>query len=403
MEGTELRRKKLIFFHEFADATLRFNDGSTIQVDQSTLSIKSRVFHKLFIESPEKIVNIKEYDLVTFRLFLNCLMKFQECSITDALLIFPIAWQFETKKLVQKCIQILEPCTLNENLCLALNISIFCSCDELYNKIMDFLAKNQFFNKLLDNEELYFLLEPEAIEKCLSNIHMDSHTFNNVFKWGEHYLKKNQKPVELKPFFEEYGIAKYLTLSSFETLPLFLEFDESDLGKNFFTYEDLREYIKNNEIDQRKAAWFVLKAGKVLVERFTIKKVTCYEEFITDCTFYTNPIVPYGAFEKNLMDRYYTFKFSDLPHYIDYERGFSFRVHPTGKGITACNIWKIDRKMNIMFDLEVEVKYTPKVDCRILKTSAKNFLPVYGEYDDLFFTDVVEVDHSEKKGGKNTI
>lgn len=395
VQNCQILRTKQLFYENCADVTFKFNDGTKIRANKVILAIHSLKFHQFFIESSEDVLEIQDFDVNAFKLFLDCLIGFQKCSPIDALLIFPIAWKYEAEELIKQCIDILSPTVLNENVCLALNISLFCKCEELIEIIKTFLLDKVLINKLLNDEKLYFLLEPESMEMILRYVEMDSYVLKNVFEWGDQYLKKNNKICNLKDFFEELNFVKFFDISLFETMTSFLEFDKSELGKNFYTDKQFRDWVVDEEIDKRKSAWFNVKGGEVLVEKVKIKDVLFQENFVTRFYIHSNREVYYELPNdvKEIMIEYqYSFNFCDSQNGI--KKFNRVRLLKNIKG-TSYAYLEINIKLNTILDLELEINRKFNFDCRIIKKSPKSFLSVDGDEEELYFTDLIEITHKK--------
>ena len=343
-------------------------------------------------------MKIKNYDKTSFKLFLDCLIGFQNCTTTDVFLIFPIAWTFEAEELIKKCIEVLTPTVLNENVCLALNMSLSCKCEELSKIEFDFLLKKKLLYKVLDDEKLCFLLELEAMELMLEHVEMDSYILQNVLKWGEQYLKKNNKRGGLRNFFTQQLLISYLDISLFETTKAFLEFDESRLGKKFYTDKEVRKWVLEKEPDTRKCGWFLIKAGESLVEKIKIENVGYRSDCQIICNFFQNPVIfhEFPEDETKMFCFNYSLNFADSRSEVITKSILAGPKHIFKRHVFSSKI-NIDRKKNGVSDLEVEIKYTFYFDCRILKKSSRCFIPMDNDKHNLYFTRIVTIKLEKKK------
>lgn len=313
-------------------------------------------------------------------------MGFQECSVIDALLIFPIAWKYETKNLIKKCIEILRPTELNENVCLTLNMASFCQCKKLIEVLLEFLDDKYYQYKLLDEEKYYLLLEPESVFEFLNNFYLDSYMLKNIFKWADNYLKTHQKSVDIKTFFAEYNIVDIISLESFETIGSIYDFNKSELGKGFFTPEECWAFVEENGYEAGKSAWFKIKAGETLIEKFKIRDVTLFENSITKISIRRNQIVLYdydlsSKFLEITVSCYdYNFSIGRISQIFS-ENKESFRL------FESLYDFLIKRKEKILSSrsITIEVKFTFHGDCRILKQSPNNYEPVDKNDEGLYF------------------
>lgn len=412
MKASKLLSKKQIFYEEYADGVFRFNDKNELKFNKAILSTKSQYFRQLFSNSThDEPICIQDYDMATYKLFLDCLLKFQEMSTIDALLIFPIAWKYDTENLIKKCINLLKPTELNDNTCITLNIASFCECQELMDVIINFLKNKNLIHKLLDNEDFCYLLDPEALLILLNHVRFDSFTLWRIFSWGQNYIKAKNKSIDLKTFFKENKINKKLNFGCFETTGSFFDFNKSEFGKNYFTGDDFRDYMEWPGLKVGKSEWFSLKAGDMFTEKFIVRKVTFLQNFEVMLCIYRSPIVLYcnpgghfftaGAKGKN-------FVYHPVIHYycschmidsndeiIVNERKQELGNHAFDSTHEQC--FKIVHKSNTVSDVEIRVQLTFRYDCRILKFSPENFMPVESCTGNLYFIRDVEFKYEKRK------
>lgn len=415
----------------------RFNDGQTIKSSKAFLAAESDIFHELFMESSQDgIIEIKDYDYSTFKLFLDCLMGFQKCSQLDALIVFPIAWKYETFNLIEKCVDILKPTSLDENVCLALNLALFCKCKELMDEIMGFLTNENQIYKLLDDKKYFCLLEPETMAILLKDLKIDSCVLKNVVYWAKKYLKKKNKNIILKEFLKDYNIIHKLELTCFETSQSLFDFMKSDVGKDFFDLEDCWNYIEQIGHDKKKCKWGQLKLdeneiSKKVVEGFTIFNVPFLEDYTTVVRVTRNPVVFYKFPEE---DPDYDPDEDEEEEYDEEEKEEENKEAEAKEGDeeSECNkedmlqwtvkctvgdnevlsqqlfqenenanfterqeaVFQFDYKQNVMSDLFLQIFYDFYFDCRILKTSMEPILyPIQPCRGDLNFTYSIHISH----------
>lgn len=376
MKPSKNQRKKEIFYERLADKIFTFSDGKTLKVNKTLLSIESSIFEQLFSAS-EDLVSIDDFDLSTFKLFLDCLLGFQDFSVEDALLIFPIAWKYETQELIDKCLEILKPTVLNENVCLSLNIALFYKCDKLFHLVLKFLYERELIFKLLDEQLYCEYLEPESMLEILKLVELDSYMLINVINWGKHYLKKRKKLLTLKEFFTQEKIIDFVNFSCFETAASFLDFSKTKIGKEFFTDTDFRMYVEEYGYDDRKIKWVKVKAGEILTEKFIIKSFGLSKKYVTKLKFHRNKLVFFDVVDlkDNVLASYEIvgklLECHQEGDNVAFRRRFSFMSNRK-----LCCCFKSFQTLDIVSDVEVEVKINFNYDCRICLSTPKNVLPV---------------------------
>lgn len=385
------------FYEINANSTFRFSDGTTLKICSGYLASQRSILHQLVISStPENIVDIQDCDLNTFRLFLDCLMGFQECTVIDALMIFPIAWKYEAETLIEKCIEILKPTDLNENVCLTLNLALFCQCRKLTDILLKFLVKNQdFLNKFLDQEPCRLLLEPESVKELLNIIYkveMDSCVVINVFKWADSYLKKKgNRTMDLKSFFKKHGIIDFLELKWFETSGAISDFNNSELGKGFFSPEECWNHFESSSFKIGKSAWFEIKAGDTLTEKFLIKDLSFFQNSVTQVTIFSNNRINYhdvgDVFEIRISAD------SSCPDF-DVIADVKFGIF-----CDFCYFFKVMWRTNncTVRGIDVELMFTFNGDGRILKQTPEDNSSVVRNQKDLYFFEKVQINQKELK------
>lgn len=389
-----------IFYERYADTTFRFADGRTLKVCHIFLAAKSTVFDQIFKESSgEKIIDVQDYDCTTFKLFMDCSMGFQECTVSDALLILPIAWKYEVQTLIKSCIGVLTPSKLNEDVCLALNVALQCHCVVLIDKLIVFLNEKNCFYQLLDEAKYFMLLEPEAMYELLNHVEMDSYILENVFKWANNYLKKKQILMDVKSFFIEYdhNIIKHLKLTCFETTNAIFKFNKSDLGKNFFTSEEFLTHIETEGYKKGESAWCKIKAGDTLIEKLIVKDVILTKNFATIIWISRNTVVCYDSFE-NKQSRLILISICcdldgvETPCTEWGENSLFVKRNDTGYNFKIlCKA----ANTHIIRNINVEIKFKFYCDCRILKSSPDNFTTPEANGKNLCFVKSVNVKHQK--------
>ena len=219
-----------------------------------------------------------------------------------------------------------------------------------------------------------------------------------VFNWGKSYLARNNKQTNLKDFFEETGISPFITIFSFETIQASADFMECELGAGYFTQADMINYIKanRNPSDNRTASWFDVKAGDFQMEKLLIRNVSFFANHILKLKFRMQGIVFFEFSQRP------DGKLCDFEYYCKIRKAMDIKKNNTGVienrqvGFrTFYYKWDIDAGINIVSDIEIDVKYMFHVDCRMLKCSPGNFEGAINE-DDIYLHSSVEFEYIEK-------
>lgn len=398
------QRKNKVFYELFADGTFKFSDGETLKVNMALLIIESSVFQQLFnASSPGYVVNIEDFDLATFKLYLDCLLEFQEFSAEEALLIFPVTWKYETEQLTNKCLEILKPSALNENVCLSLNIGLFYKCKKLIKSVLDFLVDKNRIYQLLDEESYRDHLEPESLLKLLKRINvLDSCVLTNIIAWGRRYLEKRNKNSTLKEFFIEKNINHYFDLVCFKTAGSFLQFSKSEIGKEFFNESDFLIYVQRFGYDARPINWVKVKKGENFVEKFIIKKVFFMRGYVAELKLKRHPVIFFDTpdEEEEILAIYNVVgKLLDSGE----ENKVGFRMRTAERRYTAlrvnaqCVCHSLPMQ-DIMSDVEVEIKISFKYDCKIFKSLPNESIYVDANREkDWFFFHSAEIIYEKNK------
>lgn len=263
--------KKELFYDSNSGCKFKFNDGKTIDFEKKFLCwfTESPVIYQMtFGPLGEDIIEIKDFDHDTFKLFLDCALGFVDLTSENAVEIFPVACKYFAMNCIEKCIEVLKPQELSENVCHALNMSLFYDQPKLLSVIKEFLVtgktkgtddifrnrflnnnkKDLFIHELIKNEKLLFLLSTDSLLEVIKLIDMDSCLFNAIISWCSNYLKDNNKPENIKSLIEKLGIMSHINIKLFESADLLFEFTKTDLGKIFFTTEQICEYFLNSKI-----------------------------------------------------------------------------------------------------------------------------------------------------------
>lgn len=337
-----------------------------------------------FGESPQHEYHITDFDATTFKLFLDCLMGFKPYTNLDSLLIFPIAHKFGTEESLKKCAEVLSPKVMNRNVCHTLNLALCYENQNLVENIINFIKENFNIVALLESEEYCPVLEPVAVAKLLDYVEMDFYLVKVIIKWGENYLRKSNRSVNIGTFLREHRIFIKMSAISFESEKSILDFCEFNETNNFFTSEQmlsiLKSHISNN--DTRKfpsdSSWVTIKKGDVLKENFAkpLYFIDIGNGRPLNIQIWRNEVV--------FMD---TITESENP--VACQINFSYFSSRKGNPLTShksCNysfdesniikkgkksIYEIKLPLSLAFFClnAFEVTYTFNINCRILKTS----------------------------------
>lgn len=391
----------IVFYEVYADSAATFSNGDKINFNGALLSAESNVWCHFLLTSDE--IDIKDFDSETFKLFLDCLMGFKEYTVTDALLIFPIACKYEVRKCIEKCTEVLKPTELNENVCLALNLALYYNCEKLTKLIIDdFLVEKFLIQKIFNEEKFCFLLEPESVSALLSKTKIDSYLIELVFKWGHNYLKGKIKSIDVKELFAAYDIDRYIQLECFEDIEAIFKFNESDLGLNFFTSQEILTYLRGKSA--ARSEWVHIKKEEVITETFCTDNENCFVSFNSFRLYITrNPVIFYE--KPHALDKCGTDMIVwDVYYYkveSEKENGHRTRVEGSVNMERLCSQYKegffghktgLDKGKE---EFKVEVRYKFLHDCRVLMTT---FLPksigakfVEKDPNELYFTCNIEM------------
>lgn len=356
---------------------------------------ESSEFYKKLASSNE--ILIKDFDSETFKLFLDCLMGFKNYSIADALIVLPVACKYAVEKSIAKCVEVLTPNELNENVILALNLALYYNCGDLSKMIIDdFLVKKYLIQRVFNEEKFSFLLEPESVSALLSKVEMDSYMIELVIKWGKNYLKEKNKVSNLKDLFKTYNILYYIKLEHFETIDCIFKFHKSNLEFNLFSTDEILSLIEMKLV-ALKSEWVNIKKGETLIEKFYANvnnlpiDLHNFEFLVTrnKLVFYERPCSTDDSKGIISWDIYFS-KLESLE-----EKGHCKaveKIHRKNVGWKSFIFPKLSINGGENFKFEVHYKFG--FDCRIFKSS---FLPSSSlgvglegkNQDDLYFTKTI--------------
>lgn len=333
-------------------------------------------------------------------------MKFKDCKVADALLVLPIACKYEVEKFITKCVEILKPTKLDENVCLALNLALYYNCENLIKYIIDdFLVKKYLIQKIFYVEKFCFLLEPEAVSALLSKVKIDSYLIERVIKWGQNFLEEKSKDMDLKDLFTAYSIDDYIKLENFENVASILSFYDSARGGNFFSPSEILQYLKSSR--DYLSEWVHVKVEETLTEVFVVDSecslslnsfdlnIRKHKVIFYECANDADDLMISWDLKLNKLGCMREYCSMETETYVNMDELCS--DDKDGSSFTICDTILNDAKGN----LTIKINYTFWHDCRILKTSfrpsgvgAKLFKK---DSKELYFTKDITIEKRKKK------
>lgn len=323
-------------------------------------------------------IDIDEFDRFDFLTFLNCLVEGNLKWDHKALDVFPIACKYEAEECIKLCAGILKPgvyTDLDKNLCKALNLSLFYKHGELSKNIINYFDEKNLIQKAFYDEKCCFELEPNSVFELLAKIDVDSFIVNILFIYARNYLKKNKDNIKFKDFFKAYGIDSKIKPECFETVQCILQFNESELGLDYFSPIEILDYVKTHEMIEM-SEWVVFKKDETLTEIFTVDSENCHIDLNNfDLHITRNKIVffdkPQGY--NTLISWVGSFYKGEAGNYKESYRRFesNFRSFDPLKN---CEFFygSNTKFSDVKGDLTIEISYTFQYDCRILKKSFRS-------------------------------
>ena len=109
VEEPEIKRRKLIYFDQFADGTLKFDNGETVKISNTSLAVQSKIFHEMFLTGTDNVIEIRDCSVQDFKIFLNCILGLEKCTFDRAFKVWPIACKYEVDEFIKECVEILTP------------------------------------------------------------------------------------------------------------------------------------------------------------------------------------------------------------------------------------------------------------------------------------------------------
>lgn len=357
-------------------------------MNKGLLASHSAVFDEVFFgEMQRDQCYVTDFDSTTFKLFLDCLMGFEPYTVLDSLLIFPIAYKYQTEECMKKCIEILTPKDMNQTVCHALNMALFYECEELIDNIITFLKGKCNIVALLEKEEYHSVLEPITVAKLLEIKGIDFYLMKIIYKWAGDYLKKSNKLVNIGWFLNENKILDKMFEITFESVKSILDFCEFNDTTNIFTSKQISSILKRNiSIDcprkfPNESSWVLVKKEDKLTENFSFVKPICFcdirEDVPLNIQISRNEIIPMetvigsGNPISCMISISYCYSIGvNGCLYTNQNINFSFDESSTFKKGKK-SVYEIKLPLNLSFFClnTLEVTYTFNVDCKILKTS----------------------------------
>lgn len=238
---------------------------------------KSPKFYRLLYGPPHlKTFFIGDCKSNSFKTFLNCLMGFEKYTPDKALEILYIAWQYEVKKCLTTCLEILKPKKIDKNLYHLLNMGVCYDCEALILSVLNFVFAGKYKNSpcaFLENQ-FSFLLTPKAMKRVFAHYKLfglvDSNLLMWIMHWGKNYLNNLSKSCSLQELFKELEIFDGDEIECFETTGALFVFHMSKLGKNFFSAEEVTKFFKNKLESHKRSQWKLIKNGESVVEKITV-------------------------------------------------------------------------------------------------------------------------------------
>lgn len=340
-------------------------------------------------------------------------MGFKDYSPEIALDIFSVAHKYQVRRCIEKCIEVLTPTEIDENMCHALNLSLFYDCEILFNRIMELIidAKERCYigrEIILYNDKYLDLLEPIAVLKLLDLGEIDDDDINCLCDWGEKYLRKHSKVISLKSFFSENKIISKISLDCFTTAERVFKFIETDRTRGFFSDKEVLAFLKKRMLQKVDNEWVDVNAGEVLKECFVfvppipiIKKIVdnldiCRNQIIVNDTESLADDAAQVSYYLEMTHKVYDktsdswnnrglFYCKEAQKKLNCFKEHSFKMRK--KKFCRIPIDPFDRiKHDKLGITKVKIQYKFLASCRILKTYSKNLVPEDKNSNNKFFT-----------------
>lgn len=414
VKNNPLARKKNFFYQLSADGTFHFSNGDIIRVNKAMLGFHSYVFSNIFYGSSSKSdITINDFDSVSFRIFLDCLLGFEKYTETNARLIYPIALKFDVEKSFRDCINVLTPsCYLtdmDENVIVALNFLLLYNCTSLSESILKSIKNKCGILNLFEQEDYYLSLEPASMLKIIENIsEMNSFFLKKIFKWGEHYLaKQNKTENTICSFLSEHNILTKIPSISFESVAALFEFHNIISQKRLYTSDQILQFLDETSKSctafkfPSQSSWVKISKGEVLKEKINFQyAVSSPETYVTEMNInvWRNDMICNNSIDNDenhdeIIAEYdicFYFKNQKRAHNRDYVKSKSIVKTKTVK-IRRCKRSYMQEKIeNLQCSITaLEVVYRFHFDCRILKASLDT-IPFAINDNQLYFTCCIE-------------
>lgn len=372
-------------FYSTADTTVQFSDGTTIKFNKRLLCSRSNsiILNQLLFGpiNEEDTISLNDTDPDIFKLFIDCVMGFQDYTFENSVKIFPLAIKYEIENCINNCITSLTPRKINENLCDALNLAKYYKCQKLLDVIKNFLCHNYDSFKLLEYEEYSTLLTAESMVELVKCLEMDSYLWGALLRWALFFITTNNKTCTVVDLFQEIGIMKSINLNTFESSKLLSEFGDSEIGLYFYPNDDISRRLKEMKRSlPKKCKWVKIEEGQSIVEKFQIQRRLLSQKKLSlsidrnkavfyNIIFYNQPVSDHK--NQEMMSCEITVSGNSNNNYeksFNYD-SFNQKFSPRGHSIVTS-----DKNETI----RVTIKWTFNFNCRILFTS---FRPISGPFD----------------------
>lgn len=286
MQAAKAKKKRKELFYDLdANTTFNFGSDKIIKFSKGLLLLyldSQPICEMLYGPLKENVIDIKDFGYDEFKLFLDCVMGFERLTKKNAIIILPIAAKYLATNCLKKCAAALKPLKMDEEVCLLLNLALYHNCREVQNVVKDFILNNGFTYTLIENESLCNSLTIESLKEVLKWIEkIDSYTLNTILCWCNHYIEDSNSTDCVKDLLNELGIAEQIKPDIFESGLALQEFCKSEVGKDFFTVDEILEYFNYKIYSQlENHKWVKLLKGQEYREKCYSVKVNKTDLYI---------------------------------------------------------------------------------------------------------------------------
>lgn len=366
-----------VFYGPSANCAIQFENGNCLRFNKDVLyGCNDRLYAVLNEHLQNGIIKIDDIDSSTFKLFLDCILNFQEYTFDNAIKIFPVAWKYKIENCINSCVEALAPSSVNENLCDTLNLAKYYNCQKLLDRIKKFLSDSYDSYKLLEYEEYSNLLTAESMVELIKCIDLDSLLWSSFLKWADFYILTNDRPGGVESLLEELGIMKLISWNVFESHTGLARFLRSNIGLHFYE-DDLVKILREKKRTMPKySKWIKVEEGQSFTETFVVRRRLLSPRKLmfsmnrNKVLFYNQPKVEVE--NPRMMSCEIDINPGNETHSNDFFiESFKLKMDPSERTHTLV----VNDKNEV---LRVTVKWTFYYNCRILLTS---FKPVVGYFD----------------------